>query len=87
MNNKRQYESIHAKKRALERYGLNFNRKTRLHFLETIKNGEAQLIKRLTNTRLLLKIFQFYVIYNKNTKNIITFLTHEMVEDSWAVYD
>lgn len=77
---KRHYESKHAKRRAKQRYGIDFNRKMRHEFLELIHTKQAQFIQRLTNTRSLFKINNCFVVYNKNTKNIITFLHPEWID-------
>jgi len=77
---KRHNESKHAKKRAEERYGIIFNRKKRKEFLELIHTKQSKLIRKKTNTRFLLEVKGHYVLYNKNTKNIITFLKPEWID-------
>lgn len=69
---------IHAKNRAKERHGLNFNHLTRKFFLDEIKKGNSTFIKKESNRRTVHQIKykeKFYlVIYDKLRGQIITFL-------------
>ena len=82
--NKSQCERIHAQKRAMERYGLEYKR---IH-LDLIRNGirnqEVMLLFRITN-RVSLRLWKYedkdiYLLYDHNRQEVVTFLTKEMAE-------
>lgn len=77
-------ERIHAKRRALERAGVDYNRFDLKHMAEQIRKGYSTEIQRQSITRRV-HILAFrrwngdetrvhIVVYNKNTNQIITFL-------------
>lgn len=77
------YQKNHAKKRALDRYGIELSPKDYDMLLGMILNGTAHLVKKLTNTRsIFLTPFQnrdLFSLYNNKTKRIVTFLTSEQI--------
>jgi len=77
-------ERIHAKRRALERAGVDYNRFDLKHMAEQIQKGYSTEIQRQSIARRV-HILAFrrwngdetrvhIVVYNKNTNQIITFL-------------
>lgn len=75
---------IHAKKRALERYNLEVDRKLLNWFAEQIKNNKAIFFRRrsnrVTNWIVRYKEQDYLVSYDKQRKTIITFLPKEKMD-------
>lgn len=75
---KAQSERIHSKRRALERAGVWYSRKDLDAIVTLIKSGASLSAKRQSNNRAIhvieYKGLQHTVVYNKQTKQIITFL-------------
>lgn len=72
-------ENIHAKKRFEERYGLKYTRKLRASFIRQIQEDKAGFIRRDSLTRTVWMVEAddgqcIKVVYNSNTKNIVTAL-------------
>lgn len=84
-NTKKIYaERVHAKRRALERAGVDYNRFDLRHIAEQIQQGYSVEVARQSNThRVHVLAFRPYngaptkvhiVVYNRQTKQVITFL-------------
>ena len=78
---KRQGQRMHARRRALERYGLNCGPRTRNALLEAIQNSDAVFLESYSNRQ---KVFavnygeQYYpVVYDNRRHEIVTFLPRE----------
>jgi len=71
----------HAKRRALEIYGIDFGPRTREFFVNSIQNNRAILLEKTSRTRgafaVDYKDSWIPVIYDEKIKNIITFLPPE----------
>ena len=77
-------ERVHAKRRALERAGVEYNRFDLRHIAEQIQQGYSVEVARQSNThRVHLLAFRAYngaptrvhvVVYNQQTKQVVTFL-------------
>jgi hypothetical protein len=71
-------EYIHASKRAKERYDLELTPELENRFVNKIKKGRGEFVKRYstnrTEWRLLHEGFYYRVIYDKLRKRIVTFL-------------
>jgi hypothetical protein len=77
-------ERIHAKRRALERAGVNYNRFDLRRMAEQIQQGYSIELSRQSNTRHIhILAYREYngaptrvhvVVYNRKTKQIVTFL-------------
>ncbi len=77
------YQVVHAKNRALERYGVSLTPDDYKVMLIKISDGTAILIHKITNTRSLFKIGykgqDYLVIYSKKTGRIQTFYSPDQV--------
>jgi hypothetical protein len=76
--NKKYSETIHARRRAEERYGIKLNSKGRIAIIRMIQRGEKIRSRKLTN-RLTEHILMFEdnlirIVYDKERHNIVTFL-------------
>lgn len=76
--NKKLAQRAHAKKRALERYGITANRRTLREWVETIQAGRATPIRKVSNR---VSIFEIEhagqpvrVVYDRERKTIVTCL-------------
>lgn len=71
-------ERAHAKKRALERFSISYNKEVRREIISTIKAGAAILLRKQSNRVSLWKVQvagqDCKVAYDKHRKEIITFL-------------
>jgi hypothetical protein len=79
MNSKKKSETIHAQKRAMERYGIKLNSKIRIAIIKAIQSGEHISAQKLTNriTEHTLELedgTKIKVLYDKSRHNIVTFL-------------
>ena len=75
---KKRNQSIHAKRRALERYDLDINRKSRMGIISLIQNNHTIERKKQSN-RVTIHTLNYNgkiikVVYDKDRKNIVTFL-------------
>lgn len=80
-------QEFHAKKRALERYGLDLSNNDLFEIIKNIKSGYAEHIQKQTNRlklyKTLVKQTDVYVVYDKSRKTVVTFLTKEMAENNY----
>lgn len=77
---RKQARQIHAKNRAMERYNLNFSEEIRENFLNKIKSQIAILIFHQSLSKSLFLIDKkYYVVYGRKSKEILTFLSSEMI--------
>jgi hypothetical protein len=78
MGLKRRNNHKHAKRRAMERYGIVLNQEVHRAIVEQIQRGDWLDFKRLTNSRTRFEIGfqgkQMRVIYDKNQHNLVTML-------------
>ena len=81
---KKQLQSYHAMKRAMQRFGKRYNRFIRREMVDMIHRGEATLIKKQSNRvskwRLTYDGQVVDVIYDRNRQNIVTFLIPDKEE-------
>jgi len=74
------YDTVkrHAKTRASERFGINFNQQVHDEVIEMIKNGKAKFIEKQSNRITLFDVLidgkECRVVYDKERKLIVTFL-------------
>lgn len=75
---KKTSQSMHARKRAIERFGLKYNRFVRKELVKMIQNGKAEFIEKQSNRvskwRILYDGRWIDVIYDGRRKTIVTFL-------------
>lgn len=75
---KKYKQRIHAKKRARQRLGVSLNSDELRDVARLIRSGESYPIERQSNRVVLHLVFVcdewMKVVYDKNTKNIVTFL-------------
>jgi len=75
----------HAKKRAFERYGLELNSQQYKEMCNILSSGKGKFILRQSNRRSIVSFNynnkNYYVAYDKNRKQIATFLTQKMICD------
>lgn len=71
-------ERWHAKKRCLERYGINLNREGYLSIIKTIQTGRSKLLWKQSLAKFHYSVnyedTQFIVVYDRNRKELVTFL-------------
>lgn len=78
----------HAKKRALERYGLHYTKEIEEHFVDLIQSGKSVVFAGSSSNRrkryYVLYNNHFYgVIYDESVKSIITFLSLDDIVYKW----
>lgn len=75
---KKKAQHLHAKRRFIERYGLEVNRKDLRFMINQIQNGKAKLIERqshrVSKWRVKFADRNVYVVYDKMRKSIVTAL-------------
>lgn len=81
MASKKKSNKIHARRRALERYGVNLGGKSLSQIIHDIRTGKAKFIKRFSNTRTKWLVDlpdnnKAMVIYCKTTGTLITVLPY-----------
>lgn len=88
MSNKKQNQTIHAKKRADERFGINLNKHKRRELIQMIFKGNARHLEKISNRlskfRVRFEDKLMDIIYDKNRKRIVTFLYPEWHEEKLA---
>jgi len=71
----------HAFRRAAERYNTWLSREDIASIIDAIRTNQARLVERQSNTRAIYAVeyegTRYYVAYDKNTREISTFLTPE----------
>lgn len=75
-------QRIHAKKRAKERYGVDFTTSDLKNLIDKIQNRKALLIEKQSLRLSVFKVDIYYVVYDKKRKEIVTFLTEEMANNN-----
>ena len=78
MGSKKQSEIVHARRRALMRYGLNCGPRTRENLVRIIREGEGIFLSKKSNRVSAFAVFYenvwYPVVYDRNRKEIVTFL-------------
>lgn len=69
-----QYMTAHAKTRAEERYNVSLNRRYYWRLVKAIQHGEAEFIRRTSNTRTVWRVDGMVAVYSSRHKRIVTFL-------------
>lgn len=74
----------HARKRAMERYGIFLDKPTMNHLIGQIQGGDARHVETVSNTRSIFDVrtqknVPLRVVYCKTTKTLITVLPPEKV--------
>jgi hypothetical protein len=81
MNLKAQCQVIHAKRRALERYGLSLNRKSYGELVKIIQSGKALFLERQSNRISIFSLTyqekQLKCVYDSHRHKIVTLLPNE----------
>lgn len=81
MRTKSELQREHAKKRAMERYGLTLNREQYGELVKKIQRGNARLMQkqslRVSVWEIEIRGFKVLVVYDKKRHNIVTFLPPE----------
>jgi hypothetical protein len=75
----------HAKRRAMERYGILLNREAYLELRDVIRSGGGQLIIKDGKTTIWRVPYQgqeLLTIYNRTTHEIVTFLPPELTDEA-----
>jgi len=71
-------QNIHARRRAIDRYNLKYNRFMRKELVQKILDGRAKFIEKQSNRvskwRIIYQGQEFDVIYDNKRKSIVTFL-------------
>lgn len=85
---KKQGQHVHAKKRALERYGLSYNRIVRKEIIKQIQNRQnARFLEKKTNRIVIWLVrhneIEYKIAYDKHRKNIASFLPLEAKEEQY----
>ncbi len=75
---KKRAQREHARKRAMERYGLHYNRHVHREFCDLLAKSKTTKLKDISNRLVMyLVIFSdvcYRILYDKHTKEIATFL-------------
>ena len=75
---KKKSERIHAKRRALERYDLDFTKKIRNQLLDKIKRSDGTFLFRQSRRVSVWEVEhenkKYQIVYDRNRKEIVTFL-------------
>ena len=83
---KKECERKHARQRALERYGIDYNRDVRREFLKKIANSGAKFICRQSNRVTVFDVEHegqtVRFVYDSSRQEIITFLPKESNNES-----
>ena len=81
-------QADHAKRRVLERYGVEFTDREYKEICNVIKNGGGETLLVQSRTRNIKYVFykekDFYVVYDKTRNQIATFLTKEMIKETFG---
>ncbi len=81
------FKRIHAKKRFRERYGVELSATDYDAMIETIKTGQAHLLRKLTLTRAIFNLKHnggdVFALYSSSSKRIITFLTLSQIYEKY----
>lgn len=84
-NDKKHAQTRHAARRALERYGIEFTQHKREKMIKMIQTGEAQVVRkqshRVTIFSLIFEEKEVVVVYDKERKNIASFLPLEAKDE------
>lgn len=79
--NKKKAQRIHAKRRALERYGLEVTEEVRDNLKSKVARGDGVFLyrtsRRVSVWELTLEGNEYRIAYDKNRKEIITFLPND----------
>lgn len=80
---KKQNQRFHARIRAEERYGITYNKYVRAQILKLIADGKTIIIKKQSNRlsirEVTLEEKQIVFVYDKERKEVVTFLPPEEV--------
>lgn len=75
---KRQINHLHAKRRAMQRYGLDLNKSLHKQLAQAIRDGHATFVKRRSRTRTVwlveLEGRKIRAVYDSNQHNLVTVL-------------
>ena len=78
---KAQAETVHAKRRAAERLGVNLNKENRRTLIHAIQHGELHFVRRqslrVSVFRAIINDQEVDIVYDRSRKRIITFLYPE----------
>jgi hypothetical protein len=78
-------QQAHARKRAMERYGIDLSRAKQEEIIGLIKANKAQFVEkqsnRITVFRVVLDDKMFRVVYDKQRKSLVTVLPQEEITD------
>lgn len=80
-NDKSEAQNRHAKRRAMERYGIDLNRHKRLEMVHMIQNGKAECVRKQSH-RVSIFSLQYegkevIVVYDRQRKTLASFLPIE----------
>jgi hypothetical protein len=87
-NDKSEAQNRHAKRRAMERYGIDLNRHKRLEMIHMIQSGQAECVRkqshRVTIFSLQYEGKEVIVVYDRQRKTLASFLPIEAkLEDTF----
>ncbi len=84
MVNKKKSQKIHARKRASQRYGMNFGPIRLNRAIEQIRNNEVIILERSSSSKkvFLVELDEEFcpVVYDNKRKEIVTFLPREYLD-------
>lgn len=83
MTSKRKAQRRHAKRRALERYGMVVGEHTLDDMVRKIQRGEGEFVERQSHRVTLWKVDGRRVVYDKVRKTIVSFLPDSERESVW----
>lgn len=83
-NSKKEAQTRHAKRRAMERYDIDFTHHKRQTMLNQIHNGDGQFIRRQSHRVSIWAMIcdnkEVVIVYDKERNNIVSFLPLEAKE-------
>jgi len=82
MPSKKKSERLHARRRARERYGIEVGNHTRRKIIQAIQGGRSKAVRRTSTNKTVHDVtlddgFTVRVVYDKERKEIVTFLPLE----------
>ena len=84
MSSKKLSERVHARRRAMQRYGITFGRERRSALVRAIQTDKAVFLRAFSNRSKAFAVFYeenwYAVVYDNQRKEIITFLPPEFLE-------
>lgn len=93
LNDKKNAQNAHFKRRMIERYNIFFNRKEKAKVLSSIKcdHEDAVFLYKKSNTRSVWQVEmqgkRIPIVYDRARQNLVTCLTWSMVEENMKEFE